>query len=571
MILKRTITLAGLTLGVAVALAVADDKAKQPVLILLYTTVTDHVNTFKSNERVALLIDKMANYRKSHPQYSPTVELQFSGAVAVVMETQNGSNHLVDQVKQGAARGLLAVGYSGEDEPSYLRHPMPRLQNADTPELRWDARVESTEQFLTEYKDPFTGEPVRLSELKGGLAKVQEVFGPASFVSGIVPGLLGGLSPAYHLLTKYDPGAVALGIPSSSPRLVIEGFGPSSDKFATQMSPVRTTAPEVYWDDGILRVSIKSLLDSKAHSTDETPAMLKTEFAAMNRDRVRVIPVEYSAYARYLAKRADGSVKYDPMEWIYYHPDTPLQPSSTRGFAGMTEVLAGYKQEDETMKWLMEEFFPANPGSRFVSVEDLKKMAVSEVGTQLTQSEIETMAKNLQTDFDELFNRMPSFARTGNRFLSLAEAFEVLADSLATKDRTGSLPPSVKVTPIYGPVTIVQDLGPHAVDVTAGAIRHAAAGLAAKLRGTEWKPVPDNAVPSRVKVGDLWLTPPQFLRLMVSSYLSPNDDAKLEVLTTSAKSLAIVNYPTNQFDFDASNAWTFAPAPLDLQVVVSRR
>ena len=567
--IKRTVSLATLGLFVVSGLMAAGDKAKQPVLILLYTKVTDHINTFKSNERVALLIDKMQAYREKYPQYSPSVELQFSGAVAVVMETQNVSNHLVDRVKQGAARGLVAVGYSGEDEPSYLKHPTPRLLNADTPELRWDARVESTEQFLTEYKDPCTGDPVRLPGLKGGLAKVQEVFGRASFVSGIVPGLLGGLSPAYHLLSKYDPGAVALGIPNSNPTMVIEGYGPSAEKFATTMSPAASTSPEVYWDDGILRVSIKSLRDSKAHSTDETPAMLKAELEAMNRDTVRVIPIEYSAYARYLAKRQDGSIKYDPLEWVYYHPDTPLQPSSTRGFAGMAEIRAGYKQEDETMKWLMEEFLPANPGSRFVSAADLKEMAASEVGTELTKLEVETMARNLKADFDELFNRMPSFARTGKRFLSLAEAFEVLADSLAAKDHTGSLRASVKVTPIYGPVTIVQELGPHGFEVTAAGVRQAAAGIVAKLRNTEWKSVPDNAVPSHVQVGDLCLTPQQFLRLMVSSYLSA-DDIKLDVMTTSAKSIAMMNYPTNQFDFDASNAWTFVPAPLDLAVTASR-
>ncbi len=562
--LKRTIALTTLSLILVSGSVAADNTAKQPVLILLYTRVTDHINSFKSNERVALLVDKMEAYRKKYPQYSPSVELQFSGAVAVTMEARNKANHLVDRVKEGAARGVLSVGYSGEDEPSYLRHPAPRLLNADTPELRWDARVESTEQFLTEYKDPITGEPVRLPELKGGIAKVQEVFGPASFVSGIVPGLLGGLSPAYHLLRKYDPGAVALGIPNSDPKLVIEGFGPSTEKFSTLLSPLPATAPEVYWEDGILRVSIKSLRDSKPFSTDETPAMLQKEFSAMNRDKVRVILVEYSSYARYLVKRTDGSVKYDPLEWVYYHPDNPIQPGSTKGFAGLAAIGDAYKQEDATMRWLMEEFFPANPGSRFVSAIDLKNMATSEVGTGFTQPEITILAKNLKTDFDELVSRPPGFARAGNRFLSLAEAFEVLADSLAVQDRTGSLPSAVRVTPIYGPMTIEGDGGPHGVEVSSAAVRRAAAGLVAKIRRTEWKPVPDNAVPSNIQVGELNLTATQFLRLMAAACLAPGADIKLPVMSMSGRSIVTMSYPTNQNDLDATSAWTFAPAPLRL-------
>jgi hypothetical protein len=120
------------------------------------------------------------------------------------------------------------------------------------------------------------------------------------------------------------------------------------------------------------------------------------------------------------------------------------------------------------------------------------------------------------------------------------------------------------VTPIYGPINIVGDGGPHGVEVTSGAIRRAAAGIVAKIRNTEWKRVPDNAVPSGVQVGELSLTAPQFLRLMAASYLAPGADTKLPVLSTSARSLAIISYPTNQNDFDASSAWTFVPAPLNL-------
>jgi hypothetical protein len=84
------------------------------------------------------------------------------------------------------------------------------------------------------------------------------------------------------------------------------------------------------------------------------------------------------------------------------------------------------------------------------------------------------------------------------------------------------------------------------------------------MRNTEWKSVPDNAVPLRVQVGDLSLTAPQLLRLMAASHLAPGDDTKLAVLSISARSLAIVSYPTNQNDFDASSAWTFPRAPLNL-------
>jgi hypothetical protein len=561
--LKKFLAAAGLLI-IGSGTVAADAQEKQPVLIYLYTRVSDHINYFKSKERILFLLQKMEAYRKQYPQYTPSVELQLSGAVAVALEVSNNLDHVADQIKAGASQGFVAVGYNGEDEPSYLRHPAPRLLNADTPELRWDARVEATEQFVNEYKDPLTGEPVRLPNLKGGIAKVQEVFGPASFVSGIVPGILGGVSAADHVLRKYDPEAVALGIPNSDPRLVIEGFGQGAKDFSQIISPLPTTAPEVYWDDGILRVSQKSLADTKAFSTDETPAMLKTELDKLARTNVRVIAMEYSAYARYLTKHSDGAVRYDPLEWAYFHPDSPYLPKSTKAFNALKDISDAYKQEDETVRWLMEDFFPANPGSRFVSAAELRKLAVSEVGSSFSQSEIEGAARYIKDYFEKRDDYPPNFVPVGNRFLSLADAFELLANSLATLDRTGSVPASIRLTPILGPATIVQTGGPAHTEVTAGAIRQAAAGIIGKIQNTEWKPVPDNAVPWNVRVGDLDLNSYQFLRLMAASYLAPDAGAKLPVRSTYARSAALTAFPTNQLSSDASSVWTFVPAPLNL-------
>lgn len=305
--------------------AAAPATGPQPVFIVLYTRFYDHSHKFPNNQRVERLIPLLEKLRAKYPNSGISGLFEFSGSMSQVFLEYNSGEHIVDKVQEASKQGLVDIGYTGEDEPSYLYRPKPDLLTADTPEKRWIAQSEAAGRFLTDFKDPVTGQPV--PGLSGGLKHMQEVFGPAAFIQGVSQPLAGD-SAVTNEVRKLNTNAMMLGVPPQDTRRGIEAYAASANAFAEVMSPIPDTSPEVFWEDGALRLSNVSLSDNKPHSTDDPIDSLKKAFAALNRTKVRVIALEFGSYKRYLLKRPDGSVVWDPMEWMYYHPDSPQFPGT---------------------------------------------------------------------------------------------------------------------------------------------------------------------------------------------------------------------------------------------------
>jgi hypothetical protein len=496
--------------------------------------------------------------RKQYPQSGISALFQFSGTVSQLMDQGNAALHLVDRLKDYSNRSLADIGYTGEDEPSYLYRPKPNLLSAETPEDRWAAKAEATVRFLNDFKNPVTGLPV--PGLTGGLKRTQEVFGNVVFLTGVTT-TLGGDSPSAYEVRRTIPTAVMGGIPQSDPRRGIEGFGVSADHFSRYMSPDPVESPEVFWEDNLLRLSGTSLTDNKPHSTDEGPDALKKVFEKLDRSHVRVVKLEVAAYRRYLTRRADGSVVTDPLEWLYYHPDEPAIPGTLKPLVTQTAVEEGYKQDEATLKWLLEEFLPANPGSRFITVRELSQLAAA-ADSEVTADQLKALASNLDEQFIKRPMQPPDFGRVGSRFFTLAESFGLFAQALAGVDKTGSLPKSVAFTPMCGPLTLPNDMGPITGSVPVSAVVQAAAQIAPKLADTEWKRVPANAVPAAIQVGTLRVNAAQFLRLMAQACLDPSPGKSLYVNAVTLTSPSAFMFPKNTPMTDQGNSWTFKPAPL---------
>ena len=532
--------------------------APQPVLIVLYSRFYDHSHQHTTDERLQRLLPMLDRLRKQYPQSGISALFQFSGTVSQLMDEENAGLHLVDQLKDYSRRNLVDIGYTGEEEPSYLYRPKPNLLLAETPEARWEAKAEAAERFLTDFKNPVTGLPV--PGLSGGLKRTQEVFGNVAFLTGVTT-TVGGDSPSTHEVRRMIPTAVMGGIPPADPKLAITGFEVSADNFSKFMSPDPEDSPEVFWEDNLLRVSDTSLTDNKPHSTDEGPDALKKVFEKLDRSHVRVVKLEVAAYKRYLTRRADGSVVADPLEWMYYHPDDPVIPSQLHAMASQTAIEAGYKQDEATLKWLIEEYLPANPGSRFISVHELAQLPVpgdSEIGAE----QLKALAADLNQQFVKRPMEPPDFGRAGASFFTLAESFDLLAQALAGVDKTGSLPKSVALTPVYGPLTLPNDMGPRTGYVPVSAVIKAAAQIAPNLADREWKLVPANAVPAMIQVGSLRLNAAQFLHLMAQAYLDPSPDKSLAVNAVTLTARSSFMFPKNTAITDQGNSWSFKPAPL---------
>jgi hypothetical protein len=331
------------------------------------------------------------------------------------------------------------------------------------------------------------------------------------------------------------------------------------------MSPDPAESPEVFWEDGFVHLSDTSLNDNKPHEADEDLDALKKVFGALDRSHVRVIKLEVAAYRRYLRRRADGSVAADPLEWLYYHPDDPVIPLNMHALVTQSEVEAGYRRDEATLKWLLEEFLPANPGSRFISVRELARMSVP-TPSEVDAAQIKEMASGLDQHFTKLPMEPPDFTRAGNTFFSLAESFQLLVKALAGAGQAGSLPKSETLAAVFGPLTLPNGMGPNTGSVSVADVIKAASEIAPKLTNTAWKAVPDNAVPATIRVGSLQLNAGQFLRVMAAAYLDPSPGKMLPINGVALASRSAFMFPKNTPMTDQSSAWTFKPAPLRLEV-----
>ena len=542
--------------------AAAPAPAPEPVYIVLYSRFYDHSHPHTTDERLQRLLPMLDRLRAKYPQSGISALFQFSGTVSEVLQEENDGLHLADKLKDYSRRGLIDLGYTGEEEPSYLYRPKADLLTADTPENRWAAKGEAAERFLNDFKNPVTGLPV--PGLTGGLKREQEVLGPAAFISGVST-TLGGDSPATNEVRRMNPTAMMVGIPGPDGRRGIEGFGFSADNFCKALNIDPQDAPEVFWEDNVLRLSDTSFNDLRPHTADEDVEALKKVFAKLDRKHVRVIKLEVASYRRYLLRRADGSVMVDPMEWMYFHPDDPVIPITMRSLVTQTDVEAGYRRDEATLAWLLNEFLPANPGSRFISIRDLEKMAGqgSEPRAEVSSEELHALASNLEEQFARVPMESPNFAKAGDRFFTTAESFELLAESLAAVKKTGSLPKSLPMVQMYGPLTMPNDImGVKTGSVPVAAVIKAAAEIAPRLANTTLKRVPDNTVPATIQVGSMQLNAGQFLHVMAQAYLDPSPEKLLKFNAVTLTNRVAFLFPKNTPMTDQGNAWTFKPAPL---------
>lgn len=541
-------------------------SGSQPVFIVLYSRFYDHSHKYPNEQRVIRLIPLLEKLRAKYPNSGVSSLFEFSGSMSQVFLEYNSGLHLVDKVKDAAKQGLIDIGYTGEDEPSYLYRPRPDYLSAETGEQRWLTQSEAAERFLTDFKDPVTGRPV--PGLTGGLKHMQEVFGQASFVQGATD-VIGGDSAVTNQVRKLSPNAMMLGVPPSDTRRGIESYGASANAFAKGISPSPETSPEVFWEDGMLRLSDLSLTDNRPRSTDDPIDALKKAFAALDRSRVRVIALEFGSYKRYLAKRPDGTVIWDPMEWLYYHPDSPKFPGTMKPFVADMAVEAAYRNEEKVMDWLLGEFLPANPGSRITSIHDLEKTVEPALPSEVSWDEIKALASDFEVRFKPYPTRLVDYLHAGDKYFSDAEAFALMAEALSTVGKSGSPVASIKPLPVYGPISVPNDMGPVKGTVTVREVLAAVARIAPPLRNTEWKTVPENSIPAFVQVGSIKVNATQFFRLMALTCLDPSPDKVLPLSPMVLHSDVMFRYPKNTPIPDQGMGWTLKPAQFHLSTGAS--
>ncbi|MBZ5633348.1 MAG: hypothetical protein LAO55_09490 [Acidobacteriia bacterium] len=565
----------------------------QPVYIYLVAKVTDHVNLDLSEDRLRHILPEVERYRLAHPQAPPSATILFSGAVSKALQQRDGQTHIVDFVKDYIRRGVIEAGYDGTDEPTYDHRPTLKIQNEPSPEARWKARQAIADQFLAEARDPLTGAPASGT---GGLKAMQEVFGPAAYITGLdlasesyrpplkvtppaeAPGApppgasfaavlgvfreLGGDTETLQMLRKYNTTALMSGAPAANPAQ-LPGYREAITHLGWIMSPAPETGPELYWQDYVLRISEAAPPVHAVKASDGVDG-LKDVLDKAKRSTVHLVQVELGGPENYLQAAFAKTAPNAPLKNAYDHPQAPrLAADMLRPTA---ETDAGWVKEEALLKWLTEAYFPSNAGSRFVSSSDLSKMAGSSTGysisTAALRSELSDALKKVGND-THLFD----YLRVDGHYLSLAELFQVLTDELAEFRRTGKLPESVKTAKVYGPFRLVTGHGPNEGQVTAGDLEAACAEIAGALHQDALNPsngVPVNSVPPLLKINGMDLNPAQMIRLMALALASPAPATKLPVRMAYMTGEAGAVVPKTRPLFDTGFVWTLKPAPLAL-------
>ena len=527
----------------------------QPFFVFLFGRYSDFVNIELTEGRIRDTISLAEKYRKDYPQAHASVTMLFSGALSQALAERNPG--LKDLVLDASRRGLVEIGYDGTDEPTYSTRPLPDIAHAKTPEERWMARANAAERIVSEAHDPATGAVQKGKP--GGLKAMQEVFGKALCIRGLTDEL-GGDSEYVHYVRPLNTHAVMWGLPET-PVTTVHGYKPSVRGHGRFMSPVPNSAPEMSWMDGFLRVSELSddvvLLPAQAG-----PEEFRKMAEKADRKRVHILEVEISDQKAYLSDFYNKGSLYPPLKNAYDHPNQPKLP--TEGFADRAAKIEALARQEALMKYFAGEFVPANAGSRFVSSSDLMELSPSDVGKSIPVADLQqAVAKMVKAWGMDTY--LPDYLTLdANRYLSLAETFQVLCDVLAEQHRTGTRPQSVPLRQVYGPLTVPGVHGPALGTVSGSTIAAMAAKLADRFHDTTWKPIPANTVPAWVDIDQLHLTGGQFLRLMAEALIAPSLDTNVNVKMTHMSSSAILEYPKMRLPIDQGGTWTFKPAPLNL-------
>lgn len=540
------------------AVAMAQPQGKAPVYVQLFARSTDHVNLDVTEMLLTRHMEMLREARERHPEAKPSILYLFSGTVSDVFHERNNANRLVSQLREAASAGLVEAGYDGAEEPTPRLHPYPNFRSARTPEARWAAREEAINWFLNEYKDPLYGDvnPDRA----GGLRRMQEVFGEAVYISGFSPDLHPDAEAA-RAISRLNRRGVLSGLPEPTtlPARNIFGYSGGVAAFSRMMSPDGSFSPELFWKDGRLRLSDFSGGPMKVVRADEGPAALKTLISSLDRSRIHIVRVELGHPSVFLKPEFE---RVNPRPLLYAYVNTKLPRLPADATRPLAEIDAAFGREQAAIEWLAGEFFPANPGSRFVSASYLSDKASQNASRSMTAADLAEASRHLMARWKIIGNHPPEFGLARGEYYSLAEMFQALCTALAGLHTGGRLPPTVALENLYGPMEMPIEDGPSQGSVTVASLAEVAARLTGGWRGDLAHPFPANAVPAWIDAAGLRLNAAQFLKLLAQAYLDPIPSRKLSVTTCQMFHAPGTMCATVRHITETGTGWTLKPARL---------
>jgi hypothetical protein len=492
--MKKTLSslCVGLIAALSSSLAAQDSKTPLPVYVYLFAHFEDHINLELSEWRIKEVMRILADAHRAHPDRVAAVG-EFYGADSEIFQQRNRESGIVDLIRRAVSAGWYDVGYHGAHEPIYATTSQANRSLAGK---SWQEIYAATRAFYTAHRDLKTG--ARDSSHKGGAALMQEVFGPATVLSG-TPSLTD--PPGLLALGDLTGCRVVFGFTDHGPAMFNRDYAPAVLEIRKLVSPTPETSPDVFWFMGCLVTSSHPVTREIGVIGSEQPLSVATaKFERLDRTRVAVphmICGTKFIYAR-TSPTNYGYGKDDPRL-----PKELLWPETDR-----KQKIENFRQN---LDWLLTTFFPANTGSRCVGNRLLLELTVPYAGDTVSADDLDHAVGGLLRDWTE---RPPNFASTGTRYLTLAQTFKLLATALKSR------PASFQTDMTYGPIGTWPEIVQGAeADVPAQAVIAVASQIVfgpERQRGDAQMPA--NRVPLNVTISGQTMHAAQFLRLMAEAY-----------------------------------------------------
>jgi hypothetical protein len=534
--------------------------ARQPMWFYLHSRMTDHLHIDFALSTLQRQIPAVEQLRADHAPSRVSCLLSFTGASAQALDDFNRSSKVVDKIRAARDRGVVETGYDGYDEPTPRLRPVPNFRKGKTPEARWDARLEAAQWFLTEYKNPKSGEPD--PDRPGGLRRMEQVFGGAASVTGYSQEI-GHDTEFVCLINERNKTAMLSGLiePTTYPARNLNGYGGAAAGLGALMSQRSGYVAELYWMDGRVRLSrFGGATNVKNIPLWQGTEAVKKALAAVDRTRLHILHLELGDERLFLRADAPKEVLESPVRYAYENPKAARVPIEM--LRTPAEVEAAQAAELQALKWILEEFIPANPGSRFVSNGDLTAGVRAGYGKPVPIDRLQSASQDLLNRWGTN-NLPPEFAMDAEQYYSLADLFALLAGALGTAKRAGSMPAAVELQFMCGPEPYELEQGPAGGKVSRAALLAAAEDWTVRSRAKPGTTYPPNRIPAWSTIEGQRLNSAQFLLLLATAFLKPEIDP-LPVRTSQMASMLTGSYPSSVPLSDLGTLWTVKPVKLSL-------
>jgi len=329
-----------------------------------------------------------------------------------------------------------------------------------------------------------------------------------------------------------------------------------------RLTPTRETSSTLYWADNVLNMNGGSPVDGVGGIDPlQGPVIARSRLQQLDRSRPHIVLTGLASKYLYTRQKMNTS----PTIYGYAHPDAPELPPELLNTEADKERF--YQQSLNTLDYLLTEVLSTNPGSRFVSSEELLDMVAPPEYWLVDEDRLRKMAAWALLHWTD---RPPDWVSDGRDFYSLRDLFTLLAMALAERDHAGIAPRPVRQAfelPLaYGPLGIADASSP--VSLPVEEILSLSRKLAADFApDPDWQTTPRAMLQPAYSTSRGDITVAQLLYGMALVYT--NDDLSMAHVTT-------VNLPVTRampvthdllraigcLNTCSGTAWSFKPARL---------